>query len=150
MGKTASRYQGLARPADDSLIAAYFDLCAQVNRVMTLTPEQLRHSLVQQDRWLYVSSLDQQPVNATLISRHGDDCYYEAGVSLRQGNKPLSHAPLAHAIGQAQDRGLTRFHLGLLHADPAFDGKLLSIAAFKRGFTKTFHPVTWTAIALPA
>lgn len=137
------RWQG---DDDDSLVGAYFELCRAENRAAPMRPDDLRQRLADDAAWLYVAHLDANPVSVVIVSRHDRDCYYQAGISRRLGNKPLSHAPLAQAILDAHDRGLERFHLGLLHTDPAFDAKLRGIAGFKRGFTRSLRPLQWVAV----
>jgi len=110
----------------------------------------LQWLLEEKKGWLDVGSLDGIPVCAQIITHHGDTAYYAAGLTTPGDKRPQSHALILHAMRQARDDGLRRFHFGFLHVDAGFSGKLRSIALFKRGFTRSFQPVLWHAVYPPA
>ncbi|MBF0324788.1 MAG: hypothetical protein HQL42_06905 [Alphaproteobacteria bacterium] len=109
-------------------------------------PPEFHDRLRRGEAQLYVGTWTDEPVSGLIVGRHGATSYYESGLSLRRGNAPLSHALLANAMIDAAQAGQRRFFLGALHVDPSFDSKLRSIAAFKKGFTRTTRPLTWTAV----
>nr|WP_283091928.1 GNAT family N-acetyltransferase [Magnetospirillum sulfuroxidans] len=143
---TIARWRG---PADCAMLDQYADLCRRAERI-AMPAAALQGLLEHQKAWLDVGAFDGIPVCAQIITRHGDTAYYAAGLTTPGDKRPQSHALIAHAMRQARDDGLRRFHFGFLHVDAGFSAKLNSIALFKRGFTRSFQPVLWHAVYPPA